>query len=94
MFVTITRTSEKHSDLTYHHEQECVLHGFTLKEVLGMYEVDEKELQKFCDIQDDYRWFITDESLNEYFKDPMDDLLKEFEKKMELERQWAEEYAA
>ena len=36
MFVTITRTSEKHSDLIYHHEQECVLHGFTLKEVIGM----------------------------------------------------------
>ena len=64
------------------------------KEVIGMYKVDEKELQKFCDIQDDYRWFITDESLNEFLKDPMDDLFKDFEKKMELERLQAEEYDA
>ena len=64
------------------------------KEVIGMYKVDEKELQKFCDIQDDYRWFITDESLNEFLKDPMDDLFKDFEKKMELERLQVEEYDA
>ena len=64
------------------------------KEVIGMYKVDEKELQKFCDNQNDYRWFITDESLNEFLKDPMDDLFKEFEKKMELERLQAEKYDA
>ena len=62
------------------------------KEVIGMYEVEEKKLQKFCDMQDDYRWFITDESLDEFFKDPMEDLYKEFEKKMELEKQQVEEY--
>lgn len=59
-----------------------------------MYKVDEKELQKFCDNQNDYRWFITDEDINEFLKDPMDDLFKDFEKKMELERLQTEEYDA
>ena len=59
-----------------------------------MYEVNEKELQKFCDMQDEYRWFITEESIEEFFADQMEELYKEWEKEKLLEKQADEEYEA